>query len=685
MLPLRATPVVGLPQYEGWSQVSENPPTSFARLVCAFSVRGEQAGNVGRDVAAMITEKTLASGQELYGFLNELAARVEAENCQFSCAAYMATKTSAVLGALRGAILLKRSHKVGQVLKAADQLRIIEGQHRPDDTCVLFTQQALSFASEIEQKLLQGYDTDSIITSVVPSIHAQHDSSLCAIAFVSEVTGEEKFSEMTLSIDLGENAGGEAAQTVHERREDEMQKAEVGSTRQEMADAEKVGLTASVGSRDWKGALRSSAHKVSQLLGRLASIRPHLRSPFASSSAYIPVVRKPSKVRLIALAVLILALIAGFVVWKVQAYQRRVRSAQQTVEPFYQLITQARESVKNDPLPTRQKVADAVAQLDQLAAGAQNDTAALPEIERAREAVLALQEEISGKDEVSDLPVFYDLRLVSSDFVASRVDGWEESLVADDGTAQPPNGDPSEGQARAAFLDTQQRKLIVLDLATKKVQLIDVASAGEAQDVRLIQRRAVLLADGLQSVVLSGGTTDDSQPKVVVEQGDSNRSAALLGAFKVYLYVFNPDKRNIYRYSEQDGGSSYSEPIGWLQSTLGVAFEDVNSMAVDGDVWLTTKAGEIRRYTKGVAVPFQVEGLPEPLSTPIQLATSPGSEYIYVLEPAKNRVILIQKSDGVFVREIKSSSLASATALFVSERLKKAFAVSGSIVFEVGI
>ena len=55
MLQLKVTPIVGLPQFTGWSQVVESTNSVSSRLICVFAVSGKHAGTVGRDVNQKIS------------------------------------------------------------------------------------------------------------------------------------------------------------------------------------------------------------------------------------------------------------------------------------------------------------------------------------------------------------------------------------------------------------------------------------------------------------------------------------------------------------------------------------------------------------------------------------------------------------------------------------------------------
>lgn len=701
MLSLSATPVVGLPQFEGWSQVSQNPHNSYAQLVCAFAVHGEHAGNVGRDVAQAISERTLASGQELYEFLNQLVASVADQGCELTCAACLLSPTKSVLASRGGAILLRRDRKVGRALQSDGDLQMVEGSHRTDDTWVLMTAGAADFVNEVEQKLLQGYDTDSIVTSIVSSVHALEDSSLSALAFVTQSAVAQGQSPVQTSVietqdsspvedqlpsDLPtvEEPDSEATEIVIEA---ELQAAPPIFTKSLPVLQKAVGLvrttTSQVGGRIWTGMIwigSSIANNLRQKLSREPR-PPEGVGSLTEQKLYIHSLGKP-KQNLIKLGLLIVAGLAlAVIIWQVRAYRLRVSAAETLVAPYYASLEEIKTQAASNPLAAREKVKQVVSELEQMERDAQEDRLTKPKVAMALEFARAVHDEISGQEDLAELPVYYDMRLASSEFVASSVTGWERPQTDDAG--KPVAIDVTkDGVVRAAFLDREQGKLLVLDMVTKKVSVADVAGIGEIKDIRLTESSALVLADGLHILKMDqiSGETPLANTQVV-PAGDSNQAATLLGNFSDFLYVFNPVKRNIFRYAS--GKDGYSQPVGWLQSTLGVQFEDVVSMAVDGDLWLATKQGEIKRYTRGVAVPFQIVGLPTPFSTPIQLATTPDSPTIYVLEPAKKRLILLTKKDGAFLREVQSSSLASATGIVVSEHLRTVYAVSGSIVFEV--
>jgi hypothetical protein len=264
---------------------------------------------------------------------------------------------------------------------------------------------------------------------------------------------------------------------------------------------------------------------------------------------------------------------------------------------------------------------------------------------------------VSGREELQELTIFYDFSLVESNFVATRADS---------------------DQKQAVFVDTSKRQLIWLDLTSKQVKKLPALSKDVLTDITLGDTNVLVLGKGIDKTSL---TAETPQFEAVKEEGDSNREATLIGYFSQYVYAFNPARRNIFRYAPEADGK-VSDPVGWVKPGKALPYDQVNSWSIDGDIWLGTKDGKVIKFASGEPVEFAPQGLPEPFASSLILFTRENIEHLYVLEPDLQRLVILRKT-GEFVRQVKSPSLASATTLIVSEELKKALAISGSIVFEV--
>ena len=75
---------------------------------------------------------------------------------------------------------------------------------------------------------------------------------------------------------------------------------------------------------------------------------------------------------------------------------------------------------------------------------------------------------------------------------------------------------------------------------------------------------------------------------------------------------------------------------------------------------------------------------PTPFNSSLLITTDVDSEYLFVLEPAQSRVVILTK-EGEFFKEVASPTLASATGIAFSSSNNLVLVASGSQVFSIGL
>ncbi len=663
---VHVTPIVGLPQFSGWSHVLEGTHSSPHRFVAVLAVSGNQASNVGRDTASLLLSETINSAEELHGKISaaiELCAQVD---CELAIGAALVTDKKTIFAVSHASVFLRRHTKIGTILSSSGPLKLVEGSRTDDDVYALVTEQASKFLGEIELKSKQGYDVDTIITSIVPGVHAQQDSSLSAFAFVAHAVQDAETAAYPESVTtVGHISDYSIQQEVPNELADDSQKADATLTGNATVSVlQKIHSVLSwiwkvlKGFLQWLGLL---LHWLYKNLISIAHIVKGVRSDRQDSSreiAYVsPVRRRRAKVFLL-VSISILLVLGGVTWYWIRARTSEISRAESLVAPLKIELSVAQGLVQDQPVEARDRVQKVIRELEALLAIHSEQTRMAEIISAELTNAQQLFDSISGQEALDVLPIFYDLRLVKSDFVTTQ--------VALAGTT-------------ALFLDAEKMQLVSLDLADKAVRSF---SLSEGQKISAMaggsDTRIFLLNGGISSLKLEA----DAQLEALKAEGDSTRGGTLIGTFDRFVYVFNPTKRNLYRYAEQTDG--LSDPIGWLQVSRGLDYGKVTTMAIDGDIWLGTNDGNISKFTSGEEQEFSISGLPQPFDSNIYLVTGEDVESLYVLEPARNRIVILSKV-GEFLREVTNQSLGAATGLLVQESTGKAFAVSGATVFEIAL
>lgn len=678
MLRLKVTPVVGLPQFTGWSQVAESTLSVSVRLIVVYAISGKHAGNVGRDISEKVSDFYYYDIEQLHDFLQQLVEYVHAQECKiyFSCAVLGREKS--IFATYGGSVFLKREEKSGKILMSDYEVKIVEGNYVDDDVFVLTTLQADQFLNEIKLKFNQGYDVDIIITSIVPGIHDQEDSSLSALVFISKDESavplaktqedevieiediEDTVIEQDNSIPHGEHVSDPQglAQVSFE-----VDPVKVPSFVEKTITLIKPLLFAIVRKLKsfWLWLFKLIAMiflKVWSFVRNFDFKKFKLRDVITNRNTYITDM-KPKK-DMLKIGLLVLLLIIIFVVLGTVRYQRNSEEEriQSMLAPIKEEVLIAQELSGVDLISTREVVAGAINQITTLEQ--ENEKShAVGLLSEAKQEFTTYLDSISSSEELQELDIFYDLRLARSDFISSGIDISENTLV---------------------LFDKDMKQILLLDHNTKKVTMRDFSQRETVQSVVVRDQTVYALFDGIYKFAIDFDT--QSELETVRELGDSNRSATLIDAYDRYVYVVNPEKRNIYRYSETKDG--YSEPIGWMKSATGIQYNELRSMAIDGDVWLTTSDGQLKKFAGGREETVSFRGLEVPFEKDIYVYTNENLENLYVLDPSNNRVVVMGK-DGNFDKEFKSVSLAGASNLAVSESLGKIFVISGSIVYQINL
>ncbi|MBD3279764.1 MAG: hypothetical protein GF390_03565 [Candidatus Pacebacteria bacterium] len=748
---LKAAPVIGLPQLTGWSQVATN---STANLVCAFSVQGENANNLGRDLSDYLASAQPKSASQLHQLVLDLQAQMRTAQAKLQLAIALVLERQMILATFNGQILLKRGRKIGKILGSGNEFKLVQGPVKTNDVLILATHQAASFLSEIKQKLQQGYDIDTIITNIVPGLHKQENSALSALGFVAQehqvidtaatapksVSATSTTPPTTTQAQLLEpnqqplatrnkaenNAPSPSAQTskplpsqqrpepknqqstnnlrpltpttqtltptsqltsseqpqpvsptaLAEQLTDQVnksptkkpiikinqQKLQAGLTTSKQIFSKSTGLFKKL-THNSKPVLKNLAAKLASagkksipLLKKLANqLKQLISSLKPSKEIYLNRSVNKKKLRQLAFILILIIVLIAIVLTYQWRNNQQAKAAQQELQPIQTLLEQARSQADQNPLVARDQTKAAIDQLEELRQNWQQSSAVSQLLDQEVAQAMSFLEKISGKEELQELPIYLNLQQLEGNVIADQLDLNEDLLV---------------------LLDSEKKQFVQVKLADKTTQVFALDKINTVTDLTLSTNNIYFLGQGIHRFDPS-----NQNLTTIKTEGDSDRAGQFLANFGPYFYVFNPEKRNLYRYSLQD--EELSDPVGWFVSKKDLEFEQITSLAIDGDIWLGTAQGEIKKFSKGSEITdFQITDLAEPFNSAVQLYTKEDLEYLYVLEPAQHRLVSLTK-DGQFYQQFKSISLAGATNLAVSETRKQAFCLSGSVVFVI--
>lgn len=236
--------------------------------------------------------------------------------------------------------------------------------------------------------------------------------------------------------------------------------------------------------------------------------------------------------------------------------------------------------------------------------------------------------------------VFLDLSLIRADFQGSDM-AFSEGVIR--------------------VLDAEHKRVTLINSQSKKTEnLGDLDLVPNASQITTYADRTfVLSTDGIREV--------QQEVSLVVKDEDWHPDNVLVGAFGGNLYVLDKSGNKIWRYA--GGVSSFGEGQEWFAPGINVNVTEALSWVIDGKVWILKSDGDVVVYERGLPQRFVMEGVEDSAGFK-QIFTDESAQNVYLLDTERSRIVILDKN-GVYQGEYRTSELAHATDLVVSEADKK--------------
>lgn len=142
------------------------------------------------------------------------------------------------------------------------------------------------------------------------------------------------------------------------------------------------------------------------------------------------------------------------------------------------------------------------------------------------------------------------------------------------------------------------------------------------------------------------------------------------------LYTVDTANNQIYRHAKDPNG--YGAAVPWLQESADLS--KVNSIGIDTNIWMLGNDGQILKYNKGKKQGFSIKDLEPKLESATRLCTNDESNYLYILDSANKRLIVLDKN-GNLKTQYYSEKFGNLKDMVILEKDKKAFLVSDNSIY----
>ena len=218
---------------------------------------------------------------------------------------------------------------------------------------------------------------------------------------------------------------------------------------------------------------------------------------------------------------------------------------------------------------------------------------------------------------------------------------------------------------------------VILDqiLEPKKIDETEVVTKGTAMEDQGI---LVFLTQSGRVIEYNNG-----QFSFANTADESWKSGVDIMAYGKYIYILNPNDNQIYKYSRLR--SSYSSVTEYnLDANLSGAI----SMAIDGNIYVLKKGGEIVKIFKSKKQDFAIEDLATDLSEATQIFTTPELNNMYILDPVNKRVVVAEKEVGPGARykeQLFFEELNDIKSIYVNKKEDKIYVLTKKAIYETDI
>ena len=334
----------------------------------------------------------------------------------------------------------------------------------------------------------------------------------------------------------------------------------------------------------------------------------------------------------------------------VRNYQLAVVNAEDFIASAHRLA----ERTTPDPDAARERLTQATAKLDE---ASKSSFAETDKIAALRADIAALSDRMDG--------VILDLARFGTGTKLAQVVGNVNGLYVTD---------PGSGRLWRVFGDPIQQGP-VLQRGVKGV--------GSPVQVALQDFAVYSLDDAGKLWRAEGNEIADVTP----EDRDKWKTPAAIAVFTNNLYVLDSETGQLWKHESNDG-AQFRPAIGYLSTPL--APNTARALAVDGDVWIVTSAGDVQRFRRNalVTTAARIEFVPRwegtaPRANAIQAIDAQRS--IYVLDSVGKLVVQLTREGRELARFALPSGLPPAAGFYVSESLQVAYTLHGTKIVATSI
>ena len=196
----------------------------------------------------------------------------------------------------------------------------------------------------------------------------------------------------------------------------------------------------------------------------------------------------------------------------------------------------------------------------------------------------------------------------------------------------------------AAGLNSDQ--LSKLDLKTKEIKNIEQNDI-EYNNVNIFGKvENFLHALDINDKVIKIDLDSNKATEIDITYHPNYKSANDASFYNNRLYLLDNQSNQIYKHNQ--GTESFNKGEEWIKDNTDII--NATSLAIDGNIYVSNNAGQIKKFYTGVLTEFNLEAIDPIIKNIDKIYTDITINEIYILDNTSKRIIIINK-DGKLINQ----------------------------------
>jgi hypothetical protein len=224
------------------------------------------------------------------------------------------------------------------------------------------------------------------------------------------------------------------------------------------------------------------------------------------------------------------------------------------------------------------------------------------------------------------------------------------------------------GQKVIYHADLNNNLITTIDFSQLNIPSLDYPSANKTgNQIYYLGLNSLAMLDAKTSII-SGTAINLPIPRSQIGS---------LAGYNNRLYLLDKNGGQIYRFQKQ--GSGFGDGQKWLDNNNN--FKEAVGMAIDGSIYILKNNGQILKFSSGGEESLTLASINPVLQNPTIIKISDEKDFLYILEPKNNRLLVYNKN-GKFIMQYKISNLGNLTDFFINETDKKVYILADNKISE---